>query len=248
LVLVGVVYLVNLVGSSDLFAIRRFKFKHNEIWALYTLFFVGFGIKVPIWPFHYWLTKTHVEAPSGFSIYLSGFLVKTALYGFFKITNLFSYEGSTLAFAVIAVVGVVDASLKLWGQSDLKKIVAYCTVQEMNLIFLLFLLGDVNATTCGAIFSIAHAFLSTLMFFLVDCIYRRFHTRSVFAVHGLLQQTPNLAMAIFLMCVLYAGLPGTLKFTCEVSLLITLGEGGLVPVLIILFFANFLGLIGFSKN
>ena len=189
-----------------------------------------------------------MEAPSGFSIYLSGFLVKTALYGFFKITNLICYEGGTSFFAAIAVVGVVDASLKLWGQSDLKKIVAYCTVQEMNLIFLLFLLGDVNSTTCGATFSVAHAFLSALMFFLVDCVYRRCHTRSVYAVQGLLQQTPNLAMSIIVMCVLYAGLPGTLKFTCEVNLLITLSESGLWLVIIIIAAANILGVIGFSKG
>jgi NADH-quinone oxidoreductase subunit M len=170
------------------------------------------------------------------------------LYSFFKITNLLCFEGGTSFFAAVAVIGVVDASLKLWGQSDLKKIVAYCTVQEMNLIFLLFLLGDSNSTTCGATFSVAHAFLSGLMFFLVDCVYRRCHTRSVFAVHGLLQQTPNLAIAIIVMCVLYAGLPGTLKFTCEASLLITLSEGGLTPVFIIIAAANVFGVIGFSKS
>ena len=118
----------------------------------------------------------------------------------------------------------------------------------MNLIFLLFLLGDSNSTTCGAAFSVAHAFLSSLMFFLVDCVYRRCHTRSVFAVHGLLQQTPNLAISIIIMCVLYAGLPGTLKFTCEASLLITLSEGGLTPIFIIIVAANIFGVIGFSKN
>jgi NADH-quinone oxidoreductase subunit M len=170
------------------------------------------------------------------------------LYGFFKITNLLSYEGGTSFYAAIAVIGVVDASLKLWGQSDVKKIVAYCTVQEMNLIFLLFLMGDVNSVTCGAVFSVAHAFLSSLMFFLVDCVYRRCHTRSVLAVHGLLQQTPNLATAIIVMCVLYAGLPGTLKFTCEINLLTSLTENGLSATLLILSSANFLGVIGLSKN
>ena len=248
LVLGGVVYLVSLVGYSDYSSIRAFKFKQEELTALYFIFFLGFGIKVPIWPFHYWLTKTHVEAPSGFSIYLSGFLVKTALYSFFKITNLICYETNTIFFAVIAVIGIVDASLKLWGQSDIKKIVAYCTVQEMNLIFLLFLFGDANATTCGATFSVAHAFLSALMFFLVDCIYRRCHTRSIYAIHGLLQQTPNLAISIIVMCVLYSGLPGTLKFSCEISLLLLLSETGLSLILLIIITANIFAVIGFSKG
>jgi formate hydrogenlyase subunit 3/multisubunit Na+/H+ antiporter MnhD subunit len=59
------------------------------------------------------LTKTHVEAPSGFSIYLSGFLVKSALYGFYKITNLFHTQINTTLFITIAFVGVVDSSLKM---------------------------------------------------------------------------------------------------------------------------------------
>lgn len=248
LVLASVVYLTTLVGSSDFSSIRLFKFKPTEVNAIFFLLFLGFGIKVPIWPFHYWLTKTHVEAPSGFSIYLSGFLVKTALYGFFKTSNLLAYEGSTYLYASIAFIGVIDASLKMWGQSDLKKIVAYCTIQEMNLIFLLFLMGDTNSTVCGIIFSLAHAMLSSLMFYIVDCVYRKCHSRSVYAVHGLLQQTPNLAVSIIIMCVLYAGLPGTLKFTCEVHLLITLSESGMWPVFLILISANILAVIGFSKN
>ena len=63
--------------------------------------FLGFGFKVPIWPFHYWLTKTHVEAPSGFSMYLSGFLVKTALYGFYKVVNLLGLELNSILFSIL---------------------------------------------------------------------------------------------------------------------------------------------------
>jgi NADH:ubiquinone oxidoreductase subunit 4 (subunit M) len=59
------------------------------------------------------LTKTHVEAPAGFSIFLSGFLVKTAIYGFYKITNEFGSEIDTSFFSVFAIMGVVDASLKM---------------------------------------------------------------------------------------------------------------------------------------
>jgi len=79
-----------------------------------------------------------VEAPSGFSIYLSGFLVKSALYGFYKFTNIFQLSINTTFFITIAFIGVVDSSLKMWGQSDLKKLVAYGTIQEMNLIYLVF--------------------------------------------------------------------------------------------------------------
>lgn len=116
---------------------------------------------------------------------------------------------------MIAFIGGLDASFKMWGQSDLKKLVAYCTIQEMNLIFFLFLVGDTNFTNLGILFTVTHAFLSILMFFLVDCIYRRFHTRSIYNLSGLLIETPNLAICIVAMVIFFSGLPGTLKFICE---------------------------------
>lgn len=247
LVLIATLYVYKLVGASSFDAIRHFSFTQSEALIAYSLFFIGFGFKFPIWPFHYWLTKTHVEASSGFSIYLSGFLVKSALFGFFTITNLIGAELNTALFGVIAFLGAIDASLKMWGQSDLKKLVAYCTIQEMNLILISFLIGDTRLTLAGIIFSAAHAFLSALMFYLVDCIYRRVHSRSIYQVQGLLHCCPNLATAIFLMCVLYAGLPGTIKFSCEFFIFSALAESSLFTMLILLFILNVVGLIGFSK-
>lgn len=72
---------------------------------------IGLGVKIPIWPFHFWLTKTHVEAPTYFSIYLSGFLVKTAIMGFsVSLPYLNTYSigiGITLFY-----IGVIDSTLK----------------------------------------------------------------------------------------------------------------------------------------
>ena len=247
LVLVVVAYLISVIGGTNFLDVKLYNFTYNESFLLYLLLFLGFGFKVPIWPFHYWLTKTHVEAPAGFSMYLSGFLVKSAVYGFYKITTLLGNDLNTTLFSTICIVGVVDASLKMWGQTDLKKLVAYGTIQEMNLIFLTFSWGDTNAILGGILFSATHGALSALMFYIVDCIQRRFNSRSVVEVSGVLQITPMLGIAIIVMCVLYAGLPGTLKFTCEFYIFCGLFE--LTPTLtIILFFtANVLGLIGFSK-
>jgi NADH:ubiquinone oxidoreductase subunit 4 (subunit M) len=71
-------------------------------------------------------------------MYLSGFLVKSAVYGFYKLTNLLGCDINTSFFSTICIIGVVDSSMKMWGQTDLKKLVAYGTIQEMNLIFLTF--------------------------------------------------------------------------------------------------------------
>jgi NADH:ubiquinone oxidoreductase subunit 4 (subunit M) len=113
LVLLGSFFIVSRVGESSFLAIKSFNFEPREVTIAISLLFIGFGIKVPIWPTHYWLTKTHVEAPSGFSIYLSGFLVKSALFGFFKLSLILASEVSMVLANCVAILGVVDASLKM---------------------------------------------------------------------------------------------------------------------------------------
>jgi len=180
-------------------------------------------------------------------MYLSGFLVKTAVYGFYKITTLLGNDINTTIFSTICIIGIVDSSLKMWGQTDLKKLVAYGTIQEMNLIYLTFCWGDTNAILGGILFSVTHGALSALMFFIVDCIQRRFNSRSVVEISGVLQITPLLGISIIVMCIFYAGLPGTLKFTCEFYIFCGLFEVTPILTIFIFFVANVLGLIGFSK-
>lgn len=247
LVLSAVSYIIYTIGSSSFLVFQNYVFTLDEVWYIYFLLFFGFGFKVPIWPLQYWLTKTHVEAPAGFSIFLSGFLVKTAIYGFFKLSNLLGSEIDTYFFSIFVIMGVIDASLKMWGQLDLKKLVAYGTVQEMNLIYIAFLWGDSNLFIGGVLFCITHAFLSALMFYLVDCIQRRYQTRVISEISGILHTTPNLGISILFMQIFYSGLPGTLKFLSEFYIFSGLLNTCPLIVLIILIVANFLGLVGFSK-
>lgn len=248
LVLLACLYTYSLVNSTSFFAIKAFVFSKSEATTIYTLLFFGFGVKFPIWPFHYWLTKTHVEASSGFSIYLSGFLVKTALFGFYRLTNLLQVELITSFFLVILIVGVFDSSLKMWGQTDLKKLVAYCTIQEMNLISIFFLKGDSNIVVYGFLFNIMHAFLSTLMFFLVECVYSRYKSRSILAVNGIFFSFNNLALAIIFMIFFFSGIPGTLKFVCEFFVFNLVFNISWLLGSFFVIIVNAFGLIGFSKN
>ncbi len=247
LVLCSVAYMIAVVGSYDYFFIKNYMFSDLESYLLYLFIFFGFGFKVPIWPFHYWLTKTHVEAPTGFSMYLSGFLVKSALYGFYKITNLLGTNMNSVVFSTIIILGILDSSMKMWGQTDVKKLVAYGTVQEMNIIYLAFCWGDTYSVIGGIIFCITHGCLSGLMFYLVDCIQRRYNSRNVTEISGILQTTPSLGVSIIVMCVLYSGLPGTLKFTSEFYIFSGFFESSPFVCFLVLFIANVIGLIGFSK-
>jgi NADH:ubiquinone oxidoreductase subunit 4 (subunit M) len=117
----------------------------------------------------------------------------------------------------------------------------------MNLIFLVFCWGDTNAILGGILFSATHGALSSLMFYIVDCLQRRFNSRSVIEISGVLQTTPMLGTTIIIMCVLYSGLPGTLKFSCEFYIFCGLFEITPILTLLLFFVANVLGLIGFSK-
>ena len=247
LVLLVITYILVNLSSFEFFTIKNYTFSYNESYFLFLFLFLGFGFKVPIWPFHYWLTKTHVEAPAGFSMFLSGFLVKTAIYGFYKITLLLNNELNTSLFITICIVGVIDSSLKMWGQTDLKKLVAYCTIQEMNLIYLTLCWGDSNMVITSILFIMMHGLLSTLMFFIVDCVQRRFNSRSVVELSGILQITPSLGISILFMCILYSGLPGMLKFSCEFYLFSNLFSISPTLTIVLFFISNVIGLISFSK-
>ena len=247
LVLCAMAYMTVCTGSTSFNSTRFFIFTNDEIWFLYFLLFMGFGFKIPVWPFHYWLTKTHVEAPAGFSIFLSGFLVKSAVYGFYRISNLLGGDLDTALFSILPILGVLDSSFKMWGQIDLKKLVAYCTIQEMSLLYLVFIWGDTVCFIGGVLLCITHSLLSSLMFFLVDCIQRRYKTRLISEISGIIHSTPNLGISLIMMVVLYSGIPGSLKFSSEVYIYTGLFENSPLTSLILLFGSNFFGLIGFSK-
>jgi NADH:ubiquinone oxidoreductase subunit 4 (subunit M) len=117
----------------------------------------------------------------------------------------------------------------------------------MNLIYLTFCWGDSYAILGGIIFTVTHALLSALMFFIVDCVYRRFHTRSILEVNGILHITPNLGLAILFMLIFFSGLPGTIKFISEFYIFSGLLEFSPTTCFFLMFVANVLGLIGFSK-
>jgi NADH:ubiquinone oxidoreductase subunit 4 (subunit M) len=137
--------------------------------------------------------------------------------------------------------------MKMWGQTDLKKLVAYATIQEMGLVYLTLCFGDTTSMIGGFIFSVTHALLSSIFFFLVDTVSRRFYTRNIVEINGILHLAPNLGIVILISCIFYSGLPGTLKFISELYIFAGLFDITPLSTIIVLFGANFFGLIGFSK-
>ena len=222
-------------------------FSNTERYSLMFLIFLGFGSKMPITPLHYWLTKVHVEAPAGFSIFLSGFLVKAALYCFYYFYLIFKVDGIRYFIIFITIGGFLEASVKMWNQTDFKKLIAFATIQEMNLI-LLFLVVKQNTLTCDfVVFIILHGLLSMFMFFLVDVLQRRLGTRNIAKISGLVSVYPELVLAIWLQIFFYVGFPLTIKFAIELQIIQILMEEFSILACPIILGINVIGALGFCK-
>jgi len=211
------------------------------------LIFFGFAVKVPLWPFHFWLSKTHVEANTGFSIFLSGILVKSAIFGLYKFIFLFS-DSLNWFFLTVTIISILDASLKMCIQIDLKKLVAFSTIQEMGFMVILLLYPSNINYSILYVFVVFHTFISGLFFWYVDCIYRRLGTRVSYNVSGLSSLFPTLSILVIIGTYLFVGIPFTIKFSIEIHLLKLLMLYNLWLFLPIVVFANYLAIIFFFKT
>ena len=156
-------------------------------WLLWIALFIGFAIKVPVFPFHTWLPLAHVEAPTAISVILAGVLLKMGTYGLLRI----SYPllpGEVVAFSyTLAILGVINI---LWGamcaiaQIDLKKMVAYSSVSHMGYVLLGMSavvspsLAGAEAGLNGAVMQMFnHGTITAMLFLLVGVLYDQAHHR-----------------------------------------------------------------------
>lgn len=205
------------------------------------LIVLGFGVKVPVFPFFFWLTKTHVEAITSFSIFLSGFLVKLAIFGLFKIQHLITPIVGHGA-VNLSLLSIVTATIAFLYQTDYKKIIAYATVQEMGVLLLILLVSNFQKTNIAANLLLIHTLLSAVFFSIADMLFRRYGSRSVHQICGAGLVLPKLTAIIIVCVILFKGLPFTAKFNVELSLysLIAVGGTGILIAIIMLlvFFGN----------
>jgi len=211
----GFIYLF-IVSDSSLFSvISNTGFTTFEVNFIFICCLMGFGVKLPIWPFYGWLPKAHVEASTNFSIFLSGVLVKFAFFGLMKCLISVQLEPTFIYVYPFLVVGMVDAVFKLFYQVDLKKLVAYSTVVEMHWLTMCIVSGQSNLILANFCMLISHALLSTNSFLLVDAVARRFKTRMITEVSGINFLCPKLFIAILINSLIFLGFPGSIFFVSE---------------------------------
>ena len=195
---------------------------------------IGFGIKIPLFPFHTWLPDAHTEASTPVSVLLAGVLLKLGTYGLLRFClGLFPEAWSVAApwLAGWAAVSVLYGSLAAIAQTDMKRMVAYSSVGHMGYV----LLAAAAATPLGligALFQmVSHGLISAVLFLAVGVVYERTGTRDLNVLRGLLNPQRGLPLTGTLMIIgvmASAGIPGMAGFISE--FLIFKGSFELFPV------------------
>jgi NADH-quinone oxidoreductase subunit M len=203
----------------------------SAIKVIWVLLFIGFAIKVPVFPFHTWLPLAHVEAPTAISVLLAGILLKLGVYGILRVNYGLMPDGVYWFSGALAFLGLINV---IWGglcalaQTDLKKLVAYSSVNHMGYALIgmaaVIAASEANGLNLkaaqaglgGAVFQMFnHGTISAMLFILVGVIYDRAHHREIAGFGGLAAQMPIYAGITALAFFAGLGLPGLSGFISE---------------------------------
>lgn len=200
--------------------------------GLFLALFIAFGIKLPIFPFHTWMLKVHVQAPPAIVMIHSGILLKMGAYGLLRMgIGFFPEQAYSFAtwMAVLGVINILYGAVLAFVQKDMKMVMAYSSISHMGIV----LLGFAAMNTIGfqgAIFQVvSHGFISALMFFLIGVIWDRTGTSTISELGGMAKSMPFASGILLTVAMASLGLPGMSGFISE--FLSFLGLFGSMPVI-----------------
>jgi NADH-quinone oxidoreductase subunit M len=202
-------------GTAGTFSIQAFQamapfLSFDLQWWVFLAFFVGFAIKVPMFPFHTWLPDAHVQAPTAGSVILAGVLLKMGTYGFVRF-SLPILPDATVSFVplmiALSIIAIIYGALVAMMQKDMKSLVAYSSVSHMGFVTLGMFALNPNGLNGSILQQINHGISTGALFLIVGIIYERRHTREIAEFGGLSTIMPVYATVFLIMTMSSIGLP-----------------------------------------
>ena len=210
------------VYSFDITQFQRMNVPYNLQWWVFLAFFLGFAVKVPMFPFHTWLPDAHTDAPTAGSVILAAVMLKMGTYGFVRFSLPILPEATrhfVPMMVTLSIIGIVYGALCAMAQQDWKRLVAYSSVSHMAMVMLgMFALNPVGIT--GSIIQqLNHGISTGALFLLVGNVYERRHTRAISEYGGLSKVMPAYATIFLIMTMSSIGLPALNGFIGELLIL-----------------------------
>jgi NADH-ubiquinone oxidoreductase chain 4 len=244
-ILVSFPFLTYIILFDTLFLSIKFIsiyiYEINNFWWIFL--FLVFLVKLPVYGVHLWLPKAHVESPISGSIVLAGVLLKIGGYGIIRISFLCSSKLIYINGYLVSI-GLMGSLIRCFlciRQYDLKSLVAYSSVCHMGL----FLAGIFSFSFWGengrVYIIVSHGFCSSCLFYIVYVLYKRFHSRRILLIKGIYTIFPSFIIFIFIFSIFNMGLPPSISFFSEVSILVgvlIMNFFRILLIMLILFFSG----------
>jgi NADH-quinone oxidoreductase subunit M len=210
--------------SFDIADLMKVSLPAGVAWWVFWAFFLGFAVKVPMFPFHTWLPDAHTEAPTAGSVILASVLLKMGTYGFLRFSLPLLPDTSknptvVNVMAILSIIGIVYGALASLMQKDWKKLVAYSSVSHLGFCTLGIFALNPEGISGSIIQQINHGISTGMLFLIVGIVYERRHTREISEYGGLLRVMPIFTIVFLIATLSSMGMPPLNGFIGEIAIL-----------------------------